>query len=201
MSHIKGVSHDRKVLEKAQLVSDCSVSVSRANSLTPGDRAITTPTTANTMPSVSHAVGNLYHFIVEILGGLLNSILTVFQRIVAFAINTVEAFFTILRVLFTRIVDLMSSAVGFVIGASTVQASSFPLQLIIYSSCACRQHLHSYSPWCCVLVLRDANTARTGDSSKRPGQVEAVDSHWQCRIMSIMSIISIISIIIMPSDS
>ena len=144
------------------------------------------------MPSVSHAVGNLYHSIAEILGGLLNSIMAVFQSIVALATNTVQAFFAILRALFTGLVDLMSSAVGFVIGASTVHASSFPLQLVIYSSCACRQHLHSYCPWCCVLVLRDANAARTGDSSKRPGEVEGLNSHWQCRIMSIMSIISII---------
>jgi len=61
------------------------------------------------MPSVSHAVGNLAHSCAEILGGLLNSIVAVFQSILALAINTVEAFFGILRALFTGIVDLMSS--------------------------------------------------------------------------------------------
>ena len=74
------------------------------------------------MPSVSHAVGNLYHSLAEILGGLLNSILAVFQSIFALAINTVGAFVAVLRALFTGLVDLMSSAVGFVIGASTVQS-------------------------------------------------------------------------------
>lgn len=77
------------------------------------------------MPSVSHAFGNLYHSVAEILGGLLNSILAVFQSIFALAVNTVEAFFAILRALFTGVVDLMSSAVGFVIGASTVQLALF----------------------------------------------------------------------------
>jgi len=62
------------------------------------------------------SVGNLAHSCAEILGGLLNSIVAVFQSILALAINTVEAFFGILRALFTGIVDLMSSAVGFVIG-------------------------------------------------------------------------------------
>jgi len=89
------------------------------------------------MPSVSNALGNLTHSVTEILGGLLNSILAVFQSIFALAVNTVEAFFAILRALFTGIVELMSSAVGLVIGESMLQ-SSFPSQLVVYSSCACR---------------------------------------------------------------
>jgi hypothetical protein len=115
---------NRKVLAKAQFVSG-DLSESRANSLTPRAGVITTFTTAIIMPSVSHAIGNLYHSVAEILGGLLNSILAVFQSIFALAINTVGAFFAILRVLFTSIVDLMSGAVGFVIGASAVQSWSF----------------------------------------------------------------------------
>ena len=185
-----------KTVAYAQLVSD-TLSASGANSLI--DNRGQNNSDPITMPSVSHAFGNLYHSVAEILGGLLNSILAVFQSIFALAVNTVEAFFAILRALFTGVVDLMSSAVGFVIGASTVQLhSSFPLRLIIYSSYACRKHLHSYCPWCCVLVLRDADAARTGDSSGRQGEVEALKWHWKCRIICT---ISMIAMIVMSSDS
>ena len=82
------------------------------------------------MPSVSHAIGNFTHSVAEILGGLLNSIIAVFQSIYALAFNTVGAFFAILRALFTGIVELMSSAVGLVIGKSTYTLHS-PMQLDI----------------------------------------------------------------------
>jgi hypothetical protein len=146
------------------------------------------------MPSVSHAAGNLYHSVAEILGGLLNSILAVFQSIFALAINTIGAFFAILRALFTSIVDLMSSAVGFVIGASS--SYTYTLQFVSYSSCACRQHLCPYYPWSCVLVLRDADAARTGDSSGCQGQVGALNPHWQCRMIVIIFTIFTIFIIV-----
>ena len=140
-------------------------------------------TTDIAMPSVSHAFGNFTHSVGEILGGLLNSIIAVFQSIYALAINTVGAFFAILRALFTGIVDLMSSAVGLVIGESTLH-SYFPLQLDTYSLCACRQHLHPHCSWCCILVLHDADAAGTDDSSGSQEATEAVNSRFQlCRII------------------
>ena len=137
---------------------------------------LVTFTTGITMPSVSHAVGKFTHSVAEILGGLLNSIIAVFQSIYALGINTVTAFFAILRALFTGVVDLMSSTVGFILSKSALQ-SSFPLQLDIYSLCSCRQHLHPHCSWCCVLVLHDADTAGTGDPSGYQAEVEAVNSN------------------------
>jgi type IV secretory pathway VirB2 component (pilin) len=73
------------------------------------------------MPSVSQSVGNLTQSVGEILGGLLDSILAVFQSIFALATNTIGAFFGILRLLFTRVVDLIVGAGGFIVGASTLR--------------------------------------------------------------------------------
>lgn len=123
---------------------------------------LVTFTTGITMPSVSHAVGNFTHSVAEILSGLLNSVIAVFQSIYALAFNTVTAFFAILRALFTGVVDLMSSTVGFILSKSTLQ-SPFRLQLDIYSLYYCRQHLYPHCAWCCVLVLHDADGAGTGD--------------------------------------
>lgn len=82
------------------------------------------------MPSISHTAGNLTHSVAEILGGLLNSILAVFQSIFALAVNTVGAFTNIVKALFTAVVELMSGAVGFVIGTSALHFATYYLFVV-----------------------------------------------------------------------
>ena len=58
------------------------------------------------------------------------------------------------------------------------KAGAYTLRLVTYSSCTCRKHLYPHYPWSCVLVLHDADAARTGDSSEHQGEVEGLDSQF-----------------------